>query len=134
MVAYGGLSRKGGEQAMAKLLERKMSFTAVLCSNDESAFGAMRSLQAARISIPSDVSVVGHDDVSGTTLVTPALTTVRVPQHELGRTSIQCLSDRAENPERPPHQVLISERLIVRDSVRNLNGPNLQPANTEVMP
>lgn len=134
LIAFGDLSQVGGERGMRQILDRGTPFTAVMCCNDESAFGAMRALQAVGLSIPEDVSVVGHDDVSATTLVTPALTTVRVSRHDLGRHAIQMLSQRIESPDQPPQHILTAERLIVRNSVRNLNGDSLHPVNFKIMP
>jgi DNA-binding LacI/PurR family transcriptional regulator len=134
LVVRGDLNPAAGEESMRELLDRGIPFTAVVCCNDESAFGAMRTLQAAGLRVPEDVSVVGHDDVSATTLVTPALTTVRVSRHDLGRIAIQVLTDRIENPDHAPQHILTAERMIVRDSVRNLNGNSLHPLNFKVIP
>lgn len=134
LVAHGDLSPVGGERGMQQLLDRGTPFSAVMCCNDESAFGAMRALQAAGLRIPDDVSVIGHDDVNATTLVTPALTTVRVSRYDLGRHAIQMLSQRIENPDHSPQHILTAERLIVRDSVRNLNGDTLHPVNFKIIP
>jgi LacI family transcriptional regulator len=134
LVARSDLSAAGGERAMQQILERGTPFTAVMCCNDESAFGAMRALQAAGLHIPQDISVVGHDGVNATTLVTPALTTVRVSRYDLGRLAIQILCQRIENPSYPPQHILTAERIIVRDSVRNLNGDSLHPVNFKIIP
>lgn len=134
LIARGDLGPAGGERAMQQILDRNTPFTAVMCCNDESAFGAMRALQAAGLRIPEDVSVVGHDDVNATTLVTPALTTLRVSRYDLGRLAIQMLSQRIENPDHPPHHILTAERLIMRDSARNLNGDTLQPVEFRIIP
>lgn len=134
LVAHGELNPVGGEQSMQQILDRNVPFTAVMCCNDESAFGAMRALQAAGLQIPDDVSVVGHDDVGAIGLVTPSLTTVSVSRRELGRIAVQCLKDRIANPDRLPQHILTAERLVMRESVRNLNGGALQPAAVNVMP
>lgn len=134
LVAFGNLNQSGCERAMAQLLQTGKPFTAVLCCNDESAFGAMRTLKAAGLKIPEDVSVVGHDDVSAATLVTPTLTTVQVAKHDMGSLSLKLLFERAGNRERPPQHILTAERLIVRDSARNLNGGTLHAANSRIMP
>jgi LacI family transcriptional regulator len=94
----------------------------------------MRALRSAGLKIPEDVSVMGHDDVSASTLVTPTLTTVQVAKHDMSSISCQLLFDRAENPKRPPQHILTAERLMVRESVRNLCGGALQAVNTKIMP
>lgn len=134
IVEQGDLSAVGGEKAMQRILDRGAPFTAVMCCNDESAFGAMRALQAAGLQIPEDVSVMGHDDVNASALVTPALTTVKVSRCELGRLAIQTLSQRIENPDNPPQHLLTTERIILRDSVYNLYGEPLNPVNYKIIP
>jgi DNA-binding LacI/PurR family transcriptional regulator len=58
--------------------------TAVIAYNDIMAIGFIAALHASGLSVPQDYSVIGIDDVQFSTLVTPALTTVRLPRHELG--------------------------------------------------
>ena len=134
LVVYGDLSRKGGEQAMQKLLDSGRTFSAILCCNDQSAFGAVHVLQNAGLKIPDDVSMIGHDDVQAATLITPALTTIHVQREAMSRMAVRLLIERAHDPGRPVRHVLTAERLITRDSVRNLNGETIQPANVKIMP
>jgi LacI family transcriptional regulator len=58
--------------------------TAVIAYNDIMAIGFIAALHASGFSVPRDVSVIGIDDVQFSTLVTPALTTIRLPRRELG--------------------------------------------------
>ena len=134
LVVYGYLSRSGGKQAMQSLLQSGKSFSAVLGANDESTFGAMQALQTAGIRIPDEVSVIGHDDVSAATLVTPPLTTVQVLKHDMGRIAVQLLLEQARQSQQPPQHILTTESLIPRASVRNLAGDSLCPVNPRIMP
>ena len=58
--------------------------TAVLTFNDLQAFGVLDRLASRGVRVPEDVSVIGHDDIFGADLTSPALTTVTVPAEELG--------------------------------------------------
>ncbi|AEI92666.1 LacI family DNA-binding transcriptional regulator [Roseobacter litoralis] len=65
--------------------------TVVLCANDALAAGAMMRAREIGMSLPDEMSFVGFDDVGLARVVTPALTTVRVPQIEMGRAAAQFL-------------------------------------------
>lgn len=66
--------------------------------------------------MPGDVSVVGFDDVPFATDLTPALTTVRVPYEELGRTAVRLPLDREEASAGDDH-VVLGTQLVIRQSV-----------------
>ncbi|PRZ02925.1 LacI family transcriptional regulator [Isoptericola sp. CG 20/1183] len=63
---------------------RRSGASALLAYNDLIAFGALDRLTESGVPVPGELSVVGHDDVFGADLTTPALTTVAVPAEELG--------------------------------------------------
>lgn len=68
--------------------------TAVVVFNDLMALGALDRLRQRGVDVPGEISVVGYDDVPLATLVTPALTTVRVPLDRLGRRAVDLLLAR----------------------------------------
>jgi DNA-binding LacI/PurR family transcriptional regulator len=72
-----------GERAAAELMALSPRPTALLCSTDVLAFGALRALREQGLDVPGDVSVVGFDDVPAA--LTAELTTVRQPLLEKGR-------------------------------------------------
>jgi LacI family transcriptional regulator len=75
--------------AMATLLATRPRPTAVICGNDVLAMGAVLECHAQSIDVPADVSVTGFDDIEAASILVPALTTVRVPMHELGYAAAQ---------------------------------------------
>jgi len=105
-----------GHPAAKALLAAKLPFTALFAYNDISAVGAISILNAAGLSVPYDVSVVGFDDISVASFSTPPLTTVRQPLLEMGTAAAQTLLDRIE--ERAPFipEVALSPELIIRKS------------------
>ncbi|MCL6454593.1 MAG: LacI family transcriptional regulator [Alicyclobacillus sp.] len=80
-----------GYKRMTTVLQQRIPFTAVAASNDLLAIGAMRALQQAGVRIPEDVSVVGVDDIEMARLVTPALSTARVPKRQIGTRLMELL-------------------------------------------
>jgi DNA-binding LacI/PurR family transcriptional regulator len=81
-------------QAMRALLAERPRPTAVFCANDLAAVGALKACAAAGVRVPAELSVVGCDDVELARLVTPELTTVRVPARELGARAARLLVQR----------------------------------------
>lgn len=73
-----------GRAAMRSLLAIDPRPTAVFCVNDVLAIGALKACIAAHARVPDDISIVGCDDIELAQLVTPELTTVKVPARELG--------------------------------------------------
>ncbi|WP_407319706.1 LacI family DNA-binding transcriptional regulator [Isoptericola halotolerans] len=98
--------------------------SALLAYNDLVAFGALDRLAETGVRVPGDLSLVGHDDIFGADLTTPALTTVAVPAEELGaRAAAQLLgildgTGGADETGVPPsdQDVALPTRLVVRGS------------------
>jgi len=89
----------GGRRGMTAWLHdgwRELGCTAIVVFNDSVAIGAMQALQAAGISVPGDVSVIGFDGTEICQHVFPALTSVRIPLDELGRAAVNLLSGLLE--------------------------------------
>jgi LacI family transcriptional regulator len=65
--------------------------TAVLAYNDLMAIGLLGALQERGIDIPGQISVIGFDDIFGSNLTRPALTTIKSPLREAGELAVQAL-------------------------------------------
>ncbi len=63
---------------MRELLKLSQTPTAVVCSNDWTAIGALHAMHAAGLRVPEDISLVGFDDIPLGSYTTPSLTTVRM--------------------------------------------------------
>jgi len=105
----------GGAAAARALLARDPSIDAMLAYNDLVAIGAMRALGESRRSVPSDVAVIGADDVPYASLVDPALSTMGVDISALGRSAMSRLLLLCEGRELEPSPWILP-RLIVRES------------------
>jgi len=73
--------------------------------NDRMAIGAIRALREAGIDVPGQVSVVGFDGIEESTCVTPPLTTVIQPLHDLGASAVDIL-DEIIHGHHPPDRIL----------------------------
>ncbi|HCE43095.1 MAG TPA: hypothetical protein DET40_06080 [Lentisphaeria bacterium] len=103
----------------SKVLKGKNKPTAFICSNDYGALGVIRAASDCGIRIPSQLSVIGFDDIETSTLVTPPLTTIRVPQYEIGRRSVKELMITLGNGHSDPGfqcRMRLSPKLVIRES------------------
>jgi len=91
MLREGTHTAEGGEKAMHALLRLSKRPTAVVCSNDWTAIGALHATHAAHLDVPGDISVVGFDDIPLARYTNPPLTTVQMTASEVGATAFQAL-------------------------------------------
>jgi LacI family transcriptional regulator len=68
--------------------------TAVICGNDVVAAGAMTRAQEMGLDVPRDLSVIGFDDIGLASAVSPRMSTVRVPQEQMGQAAAEVLIAR----------------------------------------
>lgn len=118
LILEGDHQLEGGMLGMTALLRLPHPPTAVLCSNDMTAIGALRTLQQRGFRVPDDMSLVGFDDIHLTEFVHPPLTTVRMSQTEIAQSAVRSLLSRIEEtaPSAAPQSFPISTRLIVRET------------------
>lgn len=96
IIIQGDYSALSGYVAMASLLSRGDSFDALLSANDHMAIGAIKAIKAHGLRIPQDIAVVGFDNLSISSMIEPALTTMRPPALQMGRMAarLACSADR----------------------------------------
>jgi DNA-binding LacI/PurR family transcriptional regulator len=90
-VEQGNHQVMGGHEAMARLLDTKPLPTAVLCSNDMTAIGALGAIHERGLRVPDDISIAGFDDIAISAFTHPALTTVRLSREEIARLAFRAL-------------------------------------------
>lgn len=115
--ALGDYSIESGYAAMSKLLELAERPTAVFCSNDDMAIGAMNACYARKVRVPEEISLIGFDDIMFARYTNPALTTVRKPIAEICELGAAKLVQLLQQPETPPQQLFVKTSLVVRDTV-----------------
>jgi LacI family transcriptional regulator len=103
-----------GYAAAVRLL--RASPTAIFAANDLLILGALRAAREARLRVPRDISLVGVNDIPLAELIDPPLTTVRVPQREMGEIAARMLIAVLENEPVARRHVLLDTTLIVRGS------------------
>ncbi len=117
-VAIGAHTMESGMAAMEQLAALPELPTAVVCSNDMTAIGALHALERTTHSVPKEISVVGFDDIHLAQFMLPPLTTVRMSCKDLAAAAVEALRAGIE-PEHPKAGVKewqIPTRLVVRQS------------------
>jgi LacI family transcriptional regulator, galactose operon repressor len=109
-------SEPAGAEAMEKIHDRDVPYTAVLAGNDLLALGCYDILERRGLRCPTNVSVVGFNDMPFIDRVAPPLTSVRVPHYEIGAEAARLLLEVLEDPERHPRSVVLPLTLSVRGS------------------
>lgn len=94
--------------------------TCVVAANDTLAISLIRLYRNAGINVPEDVSVVGFDDISWSNLISPPLSTIKLPIREMGSTAFDMLVNRIKNPKSKKVKTVLDVSVLERDSV-NLN-------------
>ena len=119
--AFTGIAVTGEEsayQAARRLLTAGKRPTAILCTVDIFAIGAMRCARDLGLIVPDDVSFIGIDDILLSRYTEPRLSTVGIDKERMGELAMDMLLQklRGESPE----SALLPMQLIERDSVRTL--------------
>ena len=122
MIAESAYSIYDGRKACALLLTRNVPPpTAIICGNDILALGALAECQARGLRIPTDVSVVGFDNIEFSAHANPPLTTIDVPAEEMGKSAASYVLGNLSGDDVTLHTPVEVE-LILRDSSAPANG------------
>lgn len=113
-VRVSDYSMEGGTIAMNDLLALKERPTAVVCTSDMMAFGAINVIHRNGLSVPEDISVIGFDNTYYSEIFSPALTTVNQNIPSIGSHAIENLIAMIENSDFAPSVVTEPSNLIVR--------------------
>ena len=116
LVREGAYTPESGYEAMLSLLDNGARVSAAFVASDTVAMGALHALSERGIRVPTEMAIVGFDDVALAAFLSPALTTIHVPTVEIGRRAGKMLLDRIEDPTAPASHVDIDVELRVRSS------------------
>jgi hypothetical protein len=100
LVAHAEFGVEGGGSALGELLDRADPPTAVICSSDMMAIGALHEAARRGLQVPRDLSIVGLDGIAATKWSVPELTTVEQPITQIADTAVFTLETLIEHPGR----------------------------------
>lgn len=116
LILEGNYLLGDGYRQTCTMLDLPEPPTAIFAGNDAQAAGVYRALYERNIKIPTQVSVMGFDDVSYASQMSPPLTTIRQPLVEIGRMATNMLLRLIEGEALEAMHVELSTSLVVRES------------------
>ena len=117
LIINGDYTVLGGYEIVENLVKSQTPFDAIFAGNDQMGVGCIRACKDLGLSIPKDVSIIGHDDVFLSSLVEPALSTIKVPQKKIGTLAIDKLFELIEKKGKVSHEIIsVDTEIIIRES------------------
>jgi len=110
------MSMEGGRQGAKELLALSSRPTAIYCSNDEMALGAIFEIKKAGLRVPEDISVIGFDNMLYGNISDPPLTTIEQPAEKIGERSMQRLLELIAGKSVENNMEIVPHKLIERES------------------
>lgn len=116
LLVHSVLGFEGGAVAL-ELMRLPHPPTAMFFTSDMQAIGALHALSEAGYSVPRDVAVLGFDNIELCRMVSPGLTTVAQPMHDIGREAARLLIDRIKGGGGSCRSVVFAPEIVIRGSV-----------------
>ncbi len=108
--------RDNGYKLACKLVNQTSKFTAVFACNDAMAIGILQCLKEKKLRVPTDISLIGFDDVEADLSLDPPLTTIKVPKVDMGIEAVKLMIDILQKKSRGPRKILMPVELVIRKS------------------
>ena len=118
-VHRGPFDTATGQAGTERFLKMPEPPTAIVCGNDVVAFGALNAARSAGADVPSDVSIVGFDDLPSASWPIIRLTTISYDLDAMVRRAADLLIERIESPGRPVEESAFQSRLVMRDTLES---------------
>lgn len=116
LVVTSDLTSSGGYQAAKHLLSIPEPPDAIICINDETAFGVLCASHEQGIQIGHDLAVAGFDGVQESKFTEPPLTSLDIPVYDIASQLVKLLIAEIVGKPLPERQVVLQPTLLVRDS------------------
>jgi len=116
LISVGDINIEDGYERTKQMLEKKLDFTAIFAYNDMMAFGSMQAIKEKGLRIPEDIGLVGYDDIPFSSLISPALTTIRLKKQELGIESVKLLLSHINGNREKPKKIMLDVDIIIRET------------------
>jgi LacI family repressor for deo operon, udp, cdd, tsx, nupC, and nupG len=116
IVMHGDFTIESGSLAGDHLLALDVPPTAIFCFNDEMAVGVLGAARRRNLTVPSDLSLVGFDDVRYAAHTNPPLTTIAQPMQQIGEVAVRLLLDIISGRMVVPQTETLPHALVVRSS------------------
>ena len=104
-----------------KLLKSDNKPTAIFVASDHMAIASMSAIHSLGLKIPEDISVIAISDIEESAYLTPPLTTVSIPQKEMGKLATEVLLHRINGDTTITKEIFVPCKLTIRNSVKKIN-------------
>lgn len=121
-VIEGDWSATSGQSALLSFVEQGRIPTAVFAQNDRMAMGVLRAARDANIKVPSQLAVIGVDDMPLSSYFDPPLTTMRQDMPRIGQEATRMLLDIIQKKNTDLREVKLPAQLVVRHSTSDKGG------------
>lgn len=118
LVLLGSLSAEDGAMAVQRILSLQPDVDGIVCTDNAVAFGVVRALQTANISVPQQIQVITFDNTPISELSTPKLSAVDIDVFQLGRQAANILLSSIEDASNSVQNSLIQVSIVSRESTR----------------
>jgi LacI family transcriptional regulator, gluconate utilization system Gnt-I transcriptional repressor len=105
-----------GGRMLEQIVAQKPAVDAVFFCNDDLAQGALLAAARLRIPVPRRVAIAGFNDLTGSDLVIPTLTTVRTPRAQIGEAAVKMLLQLMRGEPVPQPSLDLGFSVVVRGS------------------
>ncbi len=122
MVIEGDWSATSGQSALLSFIEQGRVPTAVFAQNDRMAMGVLRAARDANIKVPSQLAVIGVDDMPLSSYFDPPLTTMRQDIPRIGQEATRMLLDIIKKKTTDVRDLKLSAQLVIRQSTSEKGG------------
>ena len=120
LIRYDSFSLAGGFRMINEILAVEPRPTAVFATNNFIAFGAIRAIREAHLTVPDDISLATFDDLPAEWHDDPFLTVLAQPAYDLGRQAAELLFERLESGARGKRRVIVLPGALIP---RRSSGP-----------
>lgn len=110
------LSIDGGYAGMCRLIGTDADISAVYCSNDVVALGAMQACRDHGVRIPEDCSLIGTNDIASCSRAEPPLTTMSVPMEDMARFAVETVVGSWSGRRKCSIRAIFPSHLVERES------------------
>jgi DNA-binding LacI/PurR family transcriptional regulator len=115
-VLAGDLTSDGGYQAVKRMRWVPDPPDAIVCINDETAFGALHAAHEMGLTVGTEIAITGFDGVQAAQHTDPPLTTLDIPVYEIARQLVRLLAAEIQGQLLPERCIVIQPKLLVRES------------------
>lgn len=123
LIFQGDYTPGVGYMRTKEILAKFPEVSAIFAANDQTAIGAIKAIRSEGLEIPRQIAVVGFDNLSISSLIDPALTTISVPTFQMGLSAVELLF------EDKPRGLKLDADLVVRKSTVPTSGSEWEVFN-----